>query len=277
MHQRSHSVVIASCLLLSACFGGSSDTAGKEGGESAKSGVVIAAVLAGENLLSQAFNRPTSVLGVYVTSFLSGNAVAQTRSALDGIQAQLQLYFGQQADTAAVSSVLEQLGTTLQVSIPELLNRSSDRSKTLDEYIAFLETAATEARAVYDDLGVQRKELDAQSTLKRKEVTTLKRDVDRAVKNKDFALAGGNQELLGIAQAKLSEIDTERKQLQSTQELLKDLLEIGKERHTAILQNRDALIAGVTVVDVPGVDDLGVLRNAGRSVRNSSSSPFGNF
>lgn len=218
------------------------------------------ALLASQDLLTAIADRPSSILGVYVTSFLSGRAQQTTRSALDGIAAQLSLYFGQQADTQSAAAVLEQLGTTLQVNIPDMLNRSANRVKALDEYLAFLATATEEATAQHDNLEVRSKELQKQISAKRSEVSALKREVSQAVSKKNFAVAGEKQELAGIAEKALSELDLERKQIQSTIDLIEELLTIAEERELAITQNRDALIAGLTVVDVPGATDLGVLR-----------------
>lgn len=227
-------------------------------------GVTNAAMLSAENLLMQVMERPAAVLGVFATQFLSGNATVQAKSALDGIAAQLQLYFGQAADTASSAAVIEQLGTVLQVDVVEMLNRSSDRSKALDDYLTYLKGAITEARATRTSLEGQRKELESQISAQRKEVASVKREVDRAVKEKNFSLAGAKQELLGIADLKLSELNNKKSQIVASQDLLEELLSIADERLLAIESNRDALLAGVAVTDLPGVSDLGILIKGSR-------------
>ncbi len=264
-------VLLSPLLVLSACGSGSPDVAsGDPALQGAKNGVAATAALASENLLNQAFTRPSPVLGVYVASFLSGTATAQAKSALDGVAAQIQLYLGQQATGESTSATVEQLGTTLQVDVPDMLNRSTDRTKALDEYVDFLRGAMTEAQATKDNLTMQGKELDAQLSTQRSAVSTLKREVDKAVKNKDFALAGGKQQLLNDAQAKLSELENKRSQVKDSQGLLVDLLAIGAEREQAITQNRDVLIAGLTVINVPGIDDLGILKQGSRSKKRTT-------
>lgn len=257
---------LVSSLALAGCSSGTDDVQTDPQGtqSSALQGVTDALLLSGENLLSQTTVRPAAVLGVYVTHFLSGNATVQAKSAIDGIAAQMQLYFGQVADSDASAAAIEQLGTTLQVNVVEMLNRNTDRSKALDDYIAFLEGAMIEARATSDNLEGQRKELDSALSVQRKEVAALKREVDKAVKDKNFALAGAKQELLGLADIKFSTTENKKKQIVAAQDLLEELLGIAEERLAAITNNRDALLAGVAVTDLPGVQELGILKKGSK-------------
>ena len=257
---------LVSSLVLAGCSSKKNDEAQEAPGaqSSALQGVTDVLLLSGENLLTQAAVRPAAVLGVYVTHFLSGNATVQAKSAIDGIAAQMQLYFGQVADSESSAAAIEQLGTTLQVNIIEMLNRNVDRSKALDDYIAFLEGAMIEARATGDNLEGQRKELDSALSVQRKEVAALKREVDKAVKDKNFALAGAKQELLGLADIKFSTMENQKKQIVAAQDLLEELLQIADERLAAITSNRDALLAGVAVTDLPGVEELGILKKGSR-------------
>lgn len=252
---------LVSLSLLSAC--GSSPNTAEESGQSgaaARIGVASAVVLATQNLLTQSALRPAAVLGVYAAQFLSGNAVPATGSAVLGIAAQLQLYFGQQTDSQDTAAVLSQLGTTLQVDVPDMLDRSADRGDALDEYLAFLEGAMEEARVARDAVAAEGDVFDDDVSAKRKEAGTLRREVNTAVRNKDFSLAGAKQELLGIAEAKVAELDAKRRQLSGMEDLFDELLEVAEERLAAVTSNRDALIAGITVIELPGVTDLGILQ-----------------
>ncbi|MBP9850555.1 MAG: hypothetical protein KBC47_02580, partial [Candidatus Peribacteraceae bacterium] len=68
-------------------------------------------------------------------------------------------------------------------------------------------------------------------------------------------------------QAAFAETDLKRKQVQSLVDTLDDLLQLYGKKILAIEQNREALIAGVKVIDVPGADELQVLekKRASRS------------
>ncbi len=258
------SSAILSALVLSSCgFGSSTKTEGEV--HTAKQGAAAAVLMAGKNMLTNSpVARPSSVLGVFASMFLSANATPEVHTALVGVEAQLALYFSQQADTSAFSATIEQLGTTLQVDITDMLNRSSDRVKSLDEYLSFLEQAMKEATAVRDNLKGQGKELDKQLSDARSTVSGLRQELSKAIANKDFALAGGKQELLGVAEAKVAELAAKRDQISSNVSLIEKLLDIAVERQTAITNNRQVLIAGLSVVNVPGVTDLGLLRTLKR-------------
>ncbi len=202
--------------------------------KTATQGVATSVLLAGQNLLEgSSAIRPSTMMGVYASMFLSANAVPAVGTALDGIRAQMMLYFSQTATDSAASTSLEQLGTTLQVDIADMLNRSDNRAKALDDYLIFLDRSSTEATAVRDNLAQQKKDVEANLSKKRSEASTLKRDVDKAVSSKDFATAGGKQELLNAAQGKVTELDSKRQQLIATISLIDKLLGIAKERSAA--------------------------------------------
>lgn len=256
---RTRFALLLSLLVLTACGSGSKQTNNADV-HSAKNGVAAASALASENLLTTTPARPSSILGIYAAMFLSTSDVAQAHSALDGVAAQIKLYFSQEADESALASTLEQLGTTLEVNIPDMLNRSTDRPTALDQYVTFLQGAMTEAKNTYDNYTSQYQDLNKQISAQRSVVSSLSRDENDAVRNKDFALAGAKQELLTAAEAKLTELNGTAVQVKDGSDLLNNLMQIGTQRLQAIQQNREVLLSGLAVVNVPGINDLGILK-----------------
>jgi len=53
------------------------------------------------------------------------------------------------------------------------------------------------------------------------------------------------------------------------------LLDVGGKRRLAIEANREVLLAGLQVVDMPGIDDLNIINEAKRRNRNSDDNLFG--
>ena len=216
--------------------------------------------------------RPGAPLGVYSTSHLA-LATSLSRTALQAIQVQMESFQSTQRQENEMYAVLQELGTTLQVDIQDTLNRSPDRAKTLDDYVVVMRrqiaSAQTQVTAVeerYETMVDRRRE-------RRKEVSDIERELNTAIREKDFVTAAARQQVLSDREAELAEIEIEERQLRDTQFVYEDLLDASDERLNAILANRAVLIAGVTVVDVPGIEDIGVFRDE-RGGRDANESIF---
>jgi len=70
----------------------------------------------------------------------------------------------------------------------------------------------------------------------------------------------------------VGEINAKEQENRDTLTTYQNLIAIADQRIKAIEQNREALIAGVKVMDIPGVDNLGVIQ--GRSSRAGGTSLF---
>ena len=136
----------------------------------ARNGTQWAQIL-GQALFTTASKRPSALLGTYVATYLSKSSTY--RSALAGIETQMQLLFSEQTQEDEAYAVLEELGIILQVDIPDMLNRSVDRPHAFDVYIESLTTTATAAQNQLDRLNQELKEIQAERREKRKSQSTI--------------------------------------------------------------------------------------------------------
>ncbi len=212
--------------------------------------------------------RKAALLGIFVSEYLTTVSVAMAaESALHGVDAQKHIIQSQQTIDNPDYDLLQAFGDALQVDVADLLNRSTDRQKTLDTYSEALTNVATRANDRFKELKSQLAELKKLAATQKKDQSNADRDLKKAIKDKNFDDAGEKQKTLTERQAAFAETDVKRKQIQSLYETLNDLLTLYGRKILAIQQNREALIAGVKVVDVPGAVELQVLdkRRAQRS------------
>jgi len=200
-----------------------------------------------------------------------------SESALQGIGAQMQIVISQQTILDPDYDLLQAFGDALQVDVADLLNRSTDRQQALETYTEALTNVATRANDRFKELNSQLSELKTLGASQNKDRSAADRELKNAIKNKDFEAAGEKQKALTDFQAAFAETDLKKKQVQSLVDTLEDLLTLYGKKILAIQLNREALIAGVKVIDVPGADELQVLekKRATRSGgRNSYDSLF---
>lgn len=157
------------------------------------------------------------------------------------------------------AALLERLIELLRQDVRELLNASPDRAETLDEY--------TEALSSHLQRGeVRLRALRDREESLRDDEDRLKRVIDELRENLDGAIRGGEggnvaalMEDLTERHEAFAEVQTELIVVQRSLEALDRVLPTLKERLHAIQANREALIKGVRVIDLPGVEDLGLI------------------
>ncbi len=217
--------------------------------------------------------RPSANLGLFVSTYIGGGDTTPAASALKGVEAQVKLHTEfNPLDSTDTFSLLNEFGSILQIDISDLLNRSTDRPKTLTQYTDSLKNITARAKQTAQDLSdhgdTLNKDLrDAQSNL-----SSIRNKLDTAKNKNDFATAGALQKDLADAQTKVGEINAKEQENRDTLTTYQNLIAIADQRIKAIEQNREALIAGVKVMDIPGVDNLGVIQ--GRSSRAGGTSLF---
>lgn len=204
--------------------------------------------------------RNAAQLGIFVSEYLTTVPTAMaSESALLGIGAQMQIVIAQQTILNPDYDLLQAFGDALQVDVADLLNRSNDRQDALDVYTEALTNVATRANDRFKELQSQLKELKDLASSQNRERSAAERDLKEAIRDKNFDAAGEKQKAVSDFQAAFAETDLKRKQVQSLVDTLDDLLQLYGKKILAIEQNREALIAGVKVIDVPGADELQVL------------------
>jgi len=204
--------------------------------------------------------RPGAPLGIYVGLYLAHGATLPIRGSLLGMDAQIALLRAESSvERDETFALLEEYGTVLQVDIIDTLNRSTDRVKTLDGYIRSLEAINERITQKGEELEVRLDAIGDERKEQRNVVRTIEREIRTAMKDQNFSVAGAKQEVLTKEEGTLAEIETREKHTKSVLKVLNTLLDIGQERALAITKNREILVAGLHVVDVPGISDLGLI------------------
>ncbi len=252
--------IVLPCLILASCKG---DTTNREISVSGvKSGIASLERIAGESFLQ---NRSSGPLGIFAGLYLSQGIFLPAKSALLGMDVMRKfLEAHSQSDSEENFALLREVGDVLQISIVDLLNRSSDRRATIDEYVStlknttrLLEQKVTELAALYE-----RQQEES------KEKRTATRDIDRklktVLKELQYAQASDLQEQLTKGNAAFAEISAKEAQTKDMIARMETLLKIGQERLRAIENNREILIAGLRVIDVPGIEDFNILEDGKR-------------
>lgn len=265
------SLSIAS-LLLASC--GSTNTNTEESGEalSPQVGVASSHILTGQGQKETRFVRPSPTMGIFTSSYLAQGAFITVQAATLGVRAQKQLLTGQSLPTTNETfSLLQELGTVLQVDIVDMLNRAGNRGEALDEYIRTLKEVGSIAVRKKKGLQQQKASLKTKQKEERTIVRELESSLRQILRDEDYGRAASIQEHITEAQATLAQTNALLDQTDDILDRYEELLEVAEERLTAIENNREILIAGLKVLEVPGIEDLGIL-DEGKPFRRRRSS-----
>ncbi len=207
-------------------------------------------------------NRPTAPLGLFASVFLSQGGSFPASSAVQGVRAQYmfqQPINPDQMDDAF--QLLQEYGGVLGVDVPDLLNRSADRSGTLNEYIDGLTNITKRAKqktADIDDAIAARNDiLRTQS----RENSDIQSRIRKAFSAGDYGTAGALQQDATIAEGKVNKTQSDINRLRDILRIFEQLNDLSDRRLLAITQNREILIAGLQVIDVPGIEELRLIKN----------------
>jgi len=227
-------------------------------------------------LLSNELNmqniRPSGLLGVYVTHFLLESTTL--RGAVMGIDAQMVLYFGDELEKSESFALLEELGTILQVDVADMLNRSINRGKAFDTYVDSLKEILIDCTDHNEGLKQDYEEISEERRAKRRTAGDLQHDLNVALREQDYTTAGAKQSDLIDAETDLATVEARQEEIESIMDLFEDLIDVGTERVIAMEENREIIIAGLMVVEVPGIDDLGLIKETNRRGRRNGRSIF---
>jgi hypothetical protein len=211
--------------------------------------------------------RPSALLGTYIASYL-GQGTSLSRSAIVGAQQQIALFFERTAQENESYQILQDIGSALSVNIQDMLNRSTNRARDLDGYVDALRTLAAAAQRQHEALDSQLDTANETLREKRRHHSDLQRELTKSIRDKDYVTAGGLQDGVNDAQTEVAIAEADVKELRNIIALYDDVLELAEIRTSAIVANRDVLIAGVKVVDVPGIADIGVVQGNPERLRN---------
>lgn len=205
--------------------------------------------------------RPAALLGVYGSLFLAQSGFLPVFGALKAARAMMEVTsLDPTKSLDETFALFEEYGTVLGENIPELLDRSDDRPRTLTAYVEGLDNITTRANRRQEELKAYQEGLrDKVRDAERKE-NEFRRQVNRAQEVKDYSTAGALQKELSEAQVETSRLQAEDRQIDDILSTFRDLIELAEKRRDAIEKNREVLIAGVVVADVPGIEELGIIK-----------------
>lgn len=269
--KRTIASVLLTSLLLTACNSGeTADTEEPLKVISPRLGVAASYLLATKMQESAQSTRPSPTMGIFTSSYLAQGAFITVQAAALGIQAQKLLLSGQSLPgTSETFSLLQELGTVIQVDIVDMLNRAGNRGEALDEYLKSLKGVGSVASRKKKELEQQKAAFRTQEKEERSVVRELETELRNILRDEDYGRAASVQEQIAEAQSTLAQTGTKLDQTDDILDRYEDLLDIAEERLTAIENNREVLIAGLKVLEVPGIEDLGIL-NEGKSFRRRS-------
>jgi hypothetical protein len=273
---RTQSLIAFSALLaLVACGSGSTDSTSEASIDVTGPVQGVEAVHRLASGLTQAL-RPSAPLGIYVSAYLAQGVFIPVHSAVSGIEAARKLLSGQGATADETFSLLQALGNILQIDVPDVLNRSTDRRKALDDYLQSIHNVFVLSERKIAELETSVGTLEEEERSKRKAAQEIQRDIEKAMENEDYTAVGSRQRELADAESALAAITSKREQTSDVHQRFEELLDIAKKRIIAIESNRVIIIAGLKVVELPGIEDLNILLEKGAAARNKRSiSTFG--
>lgn len=212
-------------------------------------------------------NRPSALLGIYGSLFLSQGLGVPSRAALLGVQAIQALTRPLNPDQLEDAyTLLQEFGSVLQVEVPEMLNAQTDRALALNQYVTGLKNITVRANLKAQEIENAAETREETRRTEQRALADVRSQIQKALREKDYATAGALQAQRNTAQAALERTQSEIGQLQEVSRIYRQLLDIAQERIVAIEQNRAVLLSGLQVVEVPGVEDLDVLLQ-GRAAR----------
>lgn len=168
-------------------------------------------------------------------------------------------------------ATIQTLGDLLQINIIDMLNRNLERGVVLNRYITLLRATLEHAQGIREHLDSRRKELTTQEREQRSALRVMQKDINAAERSGDFHAVGLHQRALSDASGEHGKTKASVDELKNTLTILDNLTDLTEERLHATEENREALMAGIRVVETPGIDELGILERMRGLKRRSRS------
>ena len=253
-------IAVACVAALTAC-GSSTKTAVPPDVSGAKSGVFTIDALVMHTMDNRTI-RSSALLGLFVTEYLSFSSnLTAAQGALTGIAVDRQIMDKQHMVTDPDFELLQAFADALQVDVADLLNRSQNRQEALDVFTTALTNVATKANERFKELTSAQDELKKTLSTQSKQRSAADSALKSAINKKQFADAGELQKKVLETQQAYAETDLKSKQTQDVLDTMDKFLALYGQKILAIQQNRELLIAGNRVVDVPGIDELRIIEH----------------
>ena len=247
--KRSLFLFLASLLFFTSCGGEEApDLSSVRAGQSS---LRVSSALAGEGEVAEVL--PAALAGIRAGTLLSFIAGADippplTDDTVGAVEANEDI------------ALLERFVELLKVDVRTLLNRSANRQATFDEYVTSLTSHTTRAEIRSRSLTQREDELKDDERRLKGNVRDLQNDLEAAIEAGEGRSATALMNDVLSQQTRLAKVSTELTVVQSLRRSFDDVVKPLQERLSAVRANEDALVRGVQVVDLPGVEDLGIIK-----------------
>ena len=261
-------ITLAVLLLLTACRGRSDTDLSRVRG--AQSGLRVSSALTGEG---DPGRSP-------IAASLAGIQAGVILSHIEGeeVPPPLGPDIVGRSDALADIELLERFVALLKIDVRDMLNREADRQAAYERYLTSLQSHATKAESRFRTLQNREEELQDDEQRLKRNIRELQNDLEDAI------AAGEGRSTTSLMtdvlnqQTRLAQVSTELAVVELLVNAYEDIIDPLNERLNAVTANEDALIKGVQVVDIPGVEGLGIIQmeDGIRSLRQRSrNSGFG--
>lgn len=269
------SLILGSTFLVAACGKATQEEASPAITTSGGRSGVIAVGSIIDGMKNNVEKRSAALLGIFVSEYLSiVPAAIAAESALMGVGAQIQIVMSQNTIQDPDFELLQAFADALQVDVADLLNRSVDRQVALDTYREALNNVAARSNDRFKELSSVLEELKVELRTLSNERSDAERSLREALREKDYSSAGEKQKAVNDAQAAYAEVDLKRNQIDDLVNTMEELLQLYGVKIVAIDANREVLISGAKVVDVPGIEDLEIIERVRSNSRRRSGGSF---
>ncbi|MBI2117405.1 hypothetical protein HYT95_00755 [Candidatus Peregrinibacteria bacterium] len=266
-HQKILALSLFSLLLLGGCRSSSKGEKGEPALRNARDATVYVVIVTRALASLPRPSRPSAPIGVLMSTYLSKND-PPVHGALESTRILGPLVRTPDA-TEAPFMTIQALGNLVQMNIAEAMNKNPERGEVLNRYITLLRSTLQNARRDQGNLRDRRQQLAEKEREQRSALRVLQKEIDAAEKAGDFSTVGSRQRPLSDAKGEQGKTEASIDELDNTLEILSDLTRIAEERLNAIEENREAMMAGIRVVEIPGIEKLGILEKMGTSKRRS--------
>ena len=244
-------IILTASLLLTACFGGESDVVSLDSIQSARSGVRVSMEFI--EIAQAEESQPAVIAGTK-----AGLALSDIESTNGTLPKPIDTGIPDnkvKEDTELLETLIKLLATDVQ----NLLNRSPNREVALENYIKTIESHVQKGHIRL--LSLRNREEDLRDDTKRLERSSkdIRDELDSAINEGRASSVSALTNQLVARQTELAEARADLSVTSRILEALEEIIEPLGERIDAIKLNREPLIKGVHVIDIPGVDDLKII------------------
>lgn len=221
-------------------------------------------------------NRLSAPLGIFTSLYLStAGGVVNVQSAVTGVQGQMKLH-SEPPPTSVDDTyqLLQDFASVMKADIPDMLNRSDDRPRVLNEYVEGLTNITDRGQIRLREINERIQILKQEQKQAQSENSSLEKEIKKSLSAGDYAAAAEQQKAQIDVQTRLNEVTSDLKLQTTLGNNFNTLITVSARRLQAINENREILVSGLKAVNIPGVEDLKVIDDVKSNQRGLGISIF---